>query len=187
MINTRNNVGKFKLGKKAIISDPCYDREIMEKQNGIIEVMPGTWDSKIIVKDGRVYELVAWNVKTGEPSAYSDWEMTNIEVGVDSGQAGIFDLDNYKRNDSVRGLERLYKEDPINPEDIWYSWCCDRTLSEDMSGTIPFGVISSSGYGDGCYTCAVQKTKEEITAISIVFVNDGEDFDERYDREEGEE
>lgn len=47
--------------------------------------------------------------------------------------------------------------------------CCDKTLSKTGAGIIPFGVVSSSGMGDGTYTCRVGKRDAEICLIEIDF------------------
>lgn len=64
------------------------------------------------------------------------------------------------------------------PDDLWYSSCCDLTLSEIGAGVIPGGAVSSSGYGDGGYVASISTDdNSEIVAIRIVFISeDDEDF-----------
>jgi hypothetical protein len=49
--------------------------------------------------------------------------------------------------------------------------CCDKTLSK-MAGVIPFGVVSSSGMGDGTYICEVAKENDEVVAIQVTFLEE---------------
>jgi len=117
--------------------------------------------------DGRVFGLLAHYEK--EPISFEDsrWDRQEFEVGVDSGQEGIFDFTSFKKDELVKGLKRLYKNDPICPEDPWYSFCCDRTLAEMGAGVIPGGAVSSSGYGDGVYTCSTVKSEKKVIGILI--------------------
>src|SRR5690606_25054488 len=88
-------------------------------------------------------------------------------VGVDSGQAGVFDFAVYKDDESAKGKSNFIEDEP------WYSTCCDQTLSDQQAGVIEGGAVSSSGYGDGLYTAyyAIDANKE-VVAIKIVFMED---------------
>jgi hypothetical protein len=102
----------------------------------------------------------------------------SFEVGVDSGQAGIYDEDYYRQ---------YHSEDDCN--DDWYGDICDLTT--------PFGtkdgkcVVSSSGYGDGGYDCYLLKDKNnEVVGFQIVFIEDEDEedeYDDYYDEEDYEE
>ena len=88
-------------------------------------------------------------------------------VGVDSGQAGVFDA-KYFEDDK---LARQYQvEDPICPDQPWYSLCCDRTLGETGAGIIPYGVVSSSGLGDGSYSYYTNTVDGKTVGVQIVFM-----------------
>jgi hypothetical protein len=41
-----------------------------------------------------------------------------------------------------------------------------------FDATSKIGVISSSGYGDGCYQCLVARDRGEVVAAKIVFIGD---------------
>ena len=62
----------------------------------------------------------------------------------------------------------------------WYDMCCSKTLDrETLGGVIPFGAVSSTGYGDGSYECTYQKINNEIVAIKINYLEyDEEDEDD---------
>lgn len=102
----------IELGEKVVISDPCYDLDVW--CNGVLaNVKPGTWHTKaenanINGWGDRCSALIAWHESVDEPNN-KDFEETNIDVGVDSGQAGIFD---YKHFEYIKGDE--------NRDEQWY-------------------------------------------------------------------
>lgn len=96
-------VGDFQLTKSVVrISDPCYDRSTW-CAGTVDNVLPGTWTSKVVKF---THEETDWGERVGELIAQHkdydikdvDWEHVNIDVGVDSGQAGIFDDSQFKNN-----------------------------------------------------------------------------------------
>jgi hypothetical protein len=191
-------LGTFKVESGEVrISDPCYAKDTWCA--GVLKnVKKGTWIAK-----ARVFDEGSWGERIGYLIAVNEdyrfrfddpREDTAIDVGVDSGQAGIFD-EKYYKDDSVfadkTDKDRKYKV-AICPEDIWYSFNCDVTLFDPNAGVIPFGCVSSSGYGDGIYNCSVIKEKGEIVAIVIDYglenrEEDEEDEEEDYDEDEDEE
>ena len=47
------------------------------------------------------------------------------------------------------------------------------TLGKQQAGVIPYGVISSSGYGDGCYTVLRHlNTAGNVDCIAALFLSD---------------
>jgi hypothetical protein len=111
--------------------------------------------------------------------------MAKFEVGVDSGQAGIFDVDHYK-DDSVFGNKKPKFERSTLDEsgNKWYAFCCDATLyTKYTAGVIPYGAVSSSGFGDGGYPCIYWTDESgEIVKVAIGFIfdeeADGVEFDD---------
>ena len=183
-------LGSFEIESgKVRISDPCYDKDT-RCAGTIDKVKKGSWFAEAKEVDGRVGFLIAYSAEYRFTwDKYWDTRtLTKIEVGVDSGQAGIFDEKYYKDDKVFAGRtnkSRRYN-DIICPEDIWYSWNCDLTLSETQAGVIPFGCVSSSGWGDGCYTCSVIKEKGKVVAIVIDYGVEEEE-DNYYENEEEEE
>jgi hypothetical protein len=174
-------LGKFDvITGTVVLSDPCY--EINGGCQQVIEnILPGTWECKILGWDGRVAELMARHSTNVGRNA--KWTEGPGKIGVDSGQAGIFDEAHY-RDDAVEdGVARI-GPDVICPEEPWYSLCCDRSLnSKSGAGVIPFGVVSSSGYGDGEYSCYIQRDKKvQVIGIKIVFITAE---DRQHDGQEG--
>jgi len=98
------------------------------------------------------------------------WKNTNIEVGVDSGQCGIFQDSKYPEGDTGEWGEK----------DSFYGKCCELTLGNENGGVLDFGIVSSSGYGDGSYDCLIFSSNDKISAIRIIFISDEniEDEDE---------
>lgn len=99
------------------------------------------------------------------------WEDSKIHVGVDSGQAGVFDADIYPKGECGE----------YGDKESFYGQCCDTTLNWPGAGVIKGGVVSSSGYGDGGYRCMIAKDPFEnakIIAIKIIFIGDPEDGEE---------
>lgn len=94
------------------------------------------------------------------------FELTDIDVGVDSGQAGFFDLEKY-------ALTVADKES----NDAFYDSVCNLTLDEKGFGTTHDGCASSSGYGDGGYDCYVRRNEvgEAVEALIVFIAEDEED------------
>lgn len=212
-----------------VVSDPCYD---LGPDTWCADILKnpkqGRWYSSVEVSDQgswghRVAELFACfaDLKGKSPSNYFMWEPCDFEVGVDSGQAGIFDLPMYKKdmdklylqvgrkeyddrgllgliemNNKLPGGEqqnRKLKENLSLPPTLtndWYEMCCDKTLSNQKAGTVPGGVVSSSGFGDGGYRASFAKDDTgKVIAVRIVFIDENdiealEDEYEEYDKEE---
>lgn len=119
----KETVGEITLNNKVRISDPCYDIDTWCA--GTIEnVLPG--DYKCYMQ--RV-DTGSWGVRISSIEVkHKDYlnieptENTGIDVGVDSGQAGIYDLDYFVKN----------REDK-NGDDKWYWRVCDSTYIEERN------------------------------------------------------
>lgn len=164
-------VGQFKVkSHKLRISDPCYDKKTWCA--GVIdEVKNGTWESYVKVNDdNRVSELMAFHKDITKSTLKNDnWIEQDIDVGVDSGQCGIFDEDSYPEG----------KTGEYNDVNSFYGKCCKITSSD--YGSIDFGVISSSGYGDGSYVSYILEEKDEVVGVKIIFIEDEMIDDEMHD------
>lgn len=56
---------------------------------------------------------------------------------------------------------------------VWYSHCCDLTLGKQQAGVILYGVVSSSGYGDGYYTALRHlNAAGKVDCIAVLFLSD---------------
>lgn len=96
-----------------------------------------------------------------------EWQLADIDVGVDSGQAGFFDVAQYALSVSTEENEKPF-----------YDSVCNLTLDDKSFGTLHFGTVSSSGYGDGGYNCYFRRNDlGEVIEAVIVFIAE-------YDEEE---
>jgi hypothetical protein len=101
----------------------------------------------------------------------STWVGADIDVGVDSGQAGFFDLALFAQ---------MCASEPLKEK--FYDEVCALTLGDESWGVHPVGTVSSSGWGDGSYNCLVRRD-EELKAIEaiIIYMMDHSDEDDSDD------
>lgn len=166
-------IGEFEVTDNVlVISDPCYEPGTW-CMGHILDVRTGIWTAQIgICQDKtwgeRVAYLAAYHKDCPDKTLLAKHE-AHFEVGVDSGQAGIFDCAHYQDQAVAPDVPNFIGEDR------WYNACCHQTLNtEHHAGVIPYGVVSSSGYGDGGYTCHFFSTGEgqEFTVWGVMI-----DFD----------
>ena len=158
---------KIKLENKVMVSDPCYGLNTWCQ--GVLEnVLPGTYDCEVEYSDEGDWgtRVAAIEVTHQDYDGIIRFEPEDFEVGVDSGQAGIFDYDYYCK---------YHTDDDVN--DDWYDKVCKITLAKNQAGTIDdLGLVSSSGFGDGGYTCYIARERNGyIVAIRIEFITDEDD------------
>lgn len=164
-----NAIGEFVITSGSVeITDPCYspgDGVIVDNvQNGnylaFTEITDeGEWGGRnstlyIINKD--YYEK---NNTKPESISLLDWQPQSDYFGVDSGQGGIFDKKQYLGGEN----------------ELFYDSCCNITLEGLGAGTLEFGVVSSSGYGDGGYGYEIFTKDSKIIAIKVIFIGDDEE------------
>lgn len=105
---------------------------------------------------------------------YGVFERAEFEVGVDSGQAGIFDLSKYP--DAPRDDEwekRFYRPAcEVTLGQTYPGWSAGVTVIDDKR----IGCVASSGYGDGGYSCYYFNDGKNTVAIGIVFIGDHRDY-----------
>jgi len=122
MKGTVENKGVITLGAKVMVSDPCYG--LGTWCQGVLEnVLPGQYDCNVEYSDEGTWgtrvsaiEVTHVNYKTGSLLL----QMEDFEVGVDSGQAGIFDYEYYAKY-HMDATERPHVNDD------WYDMVCDLT------------------------------------------------------------
>lgn len=151
------------------VQDPCYRDDWL--RNVVTKVKPGRWlavASPMATESDRIGMLTVAHVR--QP-VFSDPAET-FEVGVDSGQAGVFPI-----APTAESSNELWTK--------WYDKVCDATLSSHGWGIIDENsVASSSGYGDGSYRATVYRDYAgEAVKITIEF-DYFEDEDEDYEEEE---
>jgi hypothetical protein len=177
---------KITLGKEVMVSDPCYEVPTW-CQIKVYDVLPGKYGTDVTKID-----LGDWGKRIGYLTAihedYLDqelkWKEHSGEVGVDSGQAGIFSMETY-RDDSIVGKIGLgdgdikfFDDFPVSGDkdsgETWYRAICSRTLGKQQWGTYNNGVVSSSGLGDGSYVLYVAKVNRKVVGFCIDFGVDEE-------------
>lgn len=101
-------------------------------------VKDGKWKALVERTDedplwgSRIKELITYHESYDiEHLSDAEVEECGFTVGVDSGQAGIFDFNTYRNDQIAEGFART-KE----PGDAWYDMCCKRTLSDHQCGTV---------------------------------------------------
>ena len=149
---------KIKLGNKTLISDPCYDKDTWCA--GEVNTLPGDYIVKEIIEQGKYPILTGLFIVHSSQYGkidYSDcYEDSLIDVGVDSGECGIYDSEKY----------------PVNGID-----CDDSKFEEDR-------VVYRTPDGDGSYKAYLHRNRDgQVDAIHLDFSMDDYDEDEEYDED----
>ncbi|ATW58055.1 hypothetical protein CNR34_00122 [Pseudomonas phage nickie] len=97
----------------------------------------------------------------------------DFQVGVDSGQAGFFDLAPFE----LVAAQKEHKGDTPEHE-AFYEACGENTLGSEMWGIVQgMGCVSSSGYGDGGYKlCERRNEAGELIEARIVYMLEGSEM-----------
>ncbi len=177
------DLGEFDITSgTVIVSDPCYSLGTW-CQGKLENVKKGKWMAFCHKADiehwgNRVTVLTAMHKDLYISKDGTEIEMIplNFNIGVDSGQCGIFDIDVFKNNNAVFHVDNPDKQKDLGFEDEpWYEQCCHITLSDLGAGVVPGGTVSSSGFGDGSYTCYVAyedgDPDKQIIGISIEYIS----------------
>ena len=122
MKGTVENKGIITLGEKVMVSDPCYGLGTW-CQGVLKNVLPGQYDCNVEYSDEgswgtRVSAIEVTHVNY--KASFLLLQMEDFEVGVDSGQAGIFDYEYYAKY-HMDATERPHVNDD------WYDMVCDLT------------------------------------------------------------
>ena len=181
----------IELGKKVIISDPGYNMDTW--CIGILnDVLPGTYKCfyEIIEDNSWGRRIASIEVKNKDYEFYDFSENLDVEIGVDSGQCGIYDYDYFKQNnqkedwyDKICNLTYIEEENP-NYKNFYESkyyfdqdiddlkWIKYQKYVDDEEISRMFFsrfaadtfedkcLVSSSGYGDGLYDAFVERNND---------------------------
>lgn len=159
------------------LSDPCYDNDTWCIVK-VPDVRNGDWIGSVVREDeGRLWGTrnmallaVHEDVSPIDPHSLA-WarfmgastENPKGEVGVDSGQAGIYDEASYAVGPGVSPGE-------YGDLSTFYGRACAATDSKSGAGVVDgFGVVSSSGYGDGGYDTYVYRVNHQVVGVMIDF------------------
>lgn len=171
-------LGSFEVvSGKLAVSDPCYAPDVWCRGE-LTNVENGSWYASIVKHDcgdwgQRVAKLTIVHESCDDSQGLTR-QKAPFEVGVDSGQAGFFDAAHYQDSSVIPDAKPAPADDPSEP---WYQYCCDITLSPIRAGVLPFGVVSSTGYGDGGYDCFYYTNDAgAIVKAEIVFLPEEEEL-----------
>lgn len=171
-------LGSFEMvSGQLAVSDPCYDPDVWCRGE-LTNAANGVWNASIVTHNcgewgQRVAKLTIVHESYDESQNLTR-QKAPFEVGVDSGQAGFFDTVHYQDPSVIPDAKPAPADDPSEP---WYQYCCDITLSSIRAGVLPFGVVSSSGYGDGGYDCFYYTNDARaIVKAEIVFLPEEEEL-----------
>ena len=160
----------IKLGKKVLVSDPSYEKGTW--CTGVVEnVKEGNYITNVVYcKDSdpflrnRVAELKA--ILDGVDRNTLKWKVTKADIGVDSGQCGIYDYESVK--DIIGAGE-------YNGKDTFYGQACQCTDAKEKYGELNgYGVVSCSGVGDGSYDLYIAKQDNQVVGIKVVYMSEEE-------------
>ena len=148
----------FKVKGFIACSDPCYGQPTV-----FVPANKGNWVARAETSNEGM-----WGVRVSKITVHheefspvgNNYEIEEHVVGVDSGQAGVFD-------------GSIYSGD----NEGFYNCCCKATLAKPGYGYVDGGFVSSSGYGDGRYECIVYKKDGKAIGVEITFI-DGNEEDE---------
>ncbi|MFL1675071.1 DUF4241 domain-containing protein [Paenibacillus dendritiformis] len=169
-------LGQFEITSgKVVVSDPCYERDENTMIMGVLSnVRNGTWAAHVQKTEVRDWgeacaKLIAYHISAADKPDELEWVKCNFIVGVDSGQAGIFDVSKYRLPDS----EALVTDSDMDSD--WYLSCCDITDSDEEAGVMDGGVVSHTGFGDGGYAAYYAANEQnQIIGVKIIFIKDAD-------------
>lgn len=106
------------------------------------------------------------------PPHLDNFEESEIHVGVDSGQAGFFDLEPFKKQSETEEENGGYGQDTEHGK--FYRSICEQTCDGDGTfAIVPFGAASESGYGDGGYSLYFLRDKDgQVIEAIIIFIGE---------------
>ena len=147
---------------KIVVADPSYDYG----DSGTVllkKVLSGKYLASVTNADSLITSLKI---------CHSDYKNSDLNferyrfIAVDSGQAGFFDKDYFVKNQGGT----------FGDLNSFYGLACSITMSPKQAGTIhKKGVVSSSGFGDGCYNLFVAKNSaNKIVSAFIEFISNFE-------------
>ena len=173
MFQYDENVGVFNVSCGQIrVSDPCYEKD-SDGGFTVDNVINGQWLAYFDYDRFRDSVACVYAVHDMYRYKASVYNLNDVaQIGVDSGQAGIFDKVYYDIN---QGGE-------YDNLETFYGKCCKITLDEVCGIVEEYGVVSSSGYGDGSYSVYVGYDKDGLVyCVYIEFVTEEEEeYEDEY-------
>ncbi|NMO95017.1 DUF4241 domain-containing protein [Paenibacillus lemnae] len=166
------SLGNFEVSSGQLVAaDPCNDLDTNSIIMGVLEpALNGTWASEV-----EKIELPDWGEANAKLTVYHEsaaaqketlaWIKCPFIAGVDSGQAGVFDVSKYRIADAAA------PQDNPAGDTNWYDICCDITESGEEAGVLDGGAVSRTGIGDGAYgVYKAVNDQSQIIGVKIVFI-----------------
>ena len=154
-------------GNKIHVSDPCYNYNCSGAVT-LDNALSGRYLATLLKHNLDIWEIRVSRLtiqhedyKDIVPDIYSGYE-----IAVDSGQAGFFDDYYYQHNQGG----------DFGDITSLFGLACSLTLSKNHGGILlDKGVVSETGFGDGCYRLFIGKNDDDkIVAASIIFITNSE-------------
>ena len=178
----RQLIGTLEINEELILTDPCYEPNTWCTAKANVPF--GTYNCFAEYTEGRVANIEI--VKEGHEE-YFEGEYI-ADLGVDSGQLGMFCTSKYRERPSkevymkslettpmCEGWETPYDEEATG-EDSFYNCCGNYTLSTQQCGILEgIGFVSSSGWGDGVYQfCYLYNCDDEteVVGLKVLFIGE---------------
>lgn len=105
---------------------------------------------------------------TENPDDFSKWDQARFEVGVDSGQVGVFAANKYPTDPNEFEYD----------DNSFYGRCCSAT---NPTGIVAEGVVTNTMFGDGTYSCYTVSLDGKVVGVAIDFsecVESEDNFDD---------
>ncbi|WHY03264.1 SMI1/KNR4 family protein [Neobacillus sp. DY30] len=170
---TPKTIGTFTVESgKLIVTDPCYPSDEEDLQIILLNVKNGKWTAVITYTDEEVVESLL--VFYGQKIPSGKWHDCDKPIGVDSAQAGIFDLALFGRDDAIQYELKNVHDIEIDEVGLkYYVACCDMVDTNAQGGVVPGGAVAMSGYGDGMYEVKIKyNISKEVVGVRIEFGDD---------------
>jgi len=174
-------MNQITLSENVMVSDPCYTPDTW-CQTKLDNVLPGLYNVEVERHD----EGTGWGVRVSSITVIhkdyedtDDWEQ-HSEVGVDSGQCGVFCMTSYRNDEIAEGITTPTLDNPFvlpyndKGGDKWYEKICHFTLCEPQWGLYDTGVVSSSGIGDGLYPLDVMMDGDKIVGMRLEYLGNSD-------------
>lgn len=152
-----------------VFSDPCYTPPTIT-----VHCLNGRYSAWVEKnKEGRIKELSFCSVNYSIGEFLSLLAEVTVKLYVDSGQVGVFDKEFY-HNDGVITEADKGSAEGVCDDEPFYNACTSHTLSDRSFGCMTKGAVSSSGYGDGCYTgrLYVDKKIDKVVGGIVTFIEE---------------
>lgn len=165
-------LGNFEVNSgQLVVADPCYELDTNTVIMGVLELAAnGPWIAEVekveIPEWGEANaKLTAYHESVAEQRTILEWIKCSFVVGVDSGQAGIFDRNHYRISNAAN------HSGSNDTDSEWYLACCDITENGEEAGVLTGGVVSRTGMGDGAYgVYKAENWQSQVVGVKIVFI-----------------